>query len=169
MTPACLGWVEACVRKSPAQGEVLELGSMNCNGTPRSIFTDPSRFPSRFTKYVGVDMRAGLDVDVIANSNFLPFPDNSFDTLVCCEMLEHDLAFWFTFNEAYRVLRPGGIIIVTTRANGFPRHDYPSDYYRFSQEALGHLLLSFGFTNVGAREDDTDQGTFGIGQKPCAS
>ena len=43
-----------------------------------------------------------------------PFPDNTFDTIVCTEVLEH-LLFdpMFAANEMSRVLKPGGSVLIT--------------------------------------------------------
>lgn len=132
MTPGVMNFIQRCAQDTSMRGNVLEVGSLNVNGSPRSIFGDRSRFPS----YVGVDMREGKDVDRVANANALPFVDTSFDVVICAEMIEHDARFWVSMQEMSRVLRSGGHLILTTCGLNFPRHEYPSDYFRFTVDAL---------------------------------
>lgn len=60
-------------------------------------------------------------VRVIGNGNDLPFPDESFDCVMSCSMLEHDRYFWRSTREVHRVLRPGGFFV----ARGSHLHDAP--------------------------------------------
>ena len=50
----------------------------------------------------------------IANAENLPFPENTFDTVYSTEALEHIESTEKFFNEATRVLKPGGKLIITT-------------------------------------------------------
>jgi len=43
----------------------------------------------------------------------LPFSSNAFDALGCCEGLEHIENPWLALREFYRVVRPGGSVIVS--------------------------------------------------------
>ncbi len=72
--------------------------------------------------YVGVDIsaaavaeagRLGLDARQIDEASALPFEDESFDVVVCVEVLEHLFAPQLAVAEMKRVLRPGGTAIVT--------------------------------------------------------
>jgi methionine biosynthesis protein MetW len=76
----------------------------------------------RVAGYVGVDIsesairmasERGLDVRLIADAAELPFPDGSFDLVVCTEVLEHLFEPQRALGEIRRVLRPGGQMIVT--------------------------------------------------------
>ena len=44
----------------------------------------------------------------------MPFPDNSFDYIVSSEVIEHTMDPLHAFNELYRVLKPGGKLVLTT-------------------------------------------------------
>src|ERR1700741_1662508 len=105
-----------------AEKDTLEVGSLNVNGSPRSLFSG---------KYYGVDMRPGPDVDVVVNAHDLwrVFPDQHFDVVVSAEMLEHDDAPWKSISEMRRVVREGGFLLLTCRGYDergcFPLHSYP--------------------------------------------
>ena len=90
----------------PVEGlSVLEFGSYNVNGSVRPIFRSPSR-------YVGVDLRPGRDVDVVCGAADYEGA-GAFDVVVCCEALEHDPTPEATIASAWRALRPGGRLILT--------------------------------------------------------
>ena len=132
MHESVLAWVgDQVARHALAGRATLEVGSLDVNGSVRGYFGGP---------YVGVDMRDGPGVDVVALASRLPFPAASFDVVVTTETLEHDASFWLTLAEVGRVLRPGGHLLLTTRGNGFGEHNEPSDYWRFMPSSRGPLL-----------------------------
>lgn len=112
---------------------VLECGALNVNGSIRPLF-DACR------EYIGLDERDGPGVDTIANCHALPFPAGRFDWVLSSSMLEHDPKFWRSMAEMQRVLRPGGLLVVTAPGFGWPRHDEPIDCYRFSAASLRLLV-----------------------------
>ena len=73
--------------------------------------------------------------------NWRGFEPESFDTVLCCESLEHDLKPWITVANMHRVLRPGGHILVTTPTFGFPLHRYPIDCYRYGEDAYRQFIF----------------------------
>ena len=91
---------------------VLEVGSLNINGTVRDFF-QPIR-------YVGVDVGAGKDVDVISNGEDLEYPDNSFDVAVSAECFEHNPEWVATFRNMWRMTKR--YVIITCASTGRPEH-----------------------------------------------
>lgn len=59
----------------------------------------------------------------------LPFADNSFDTVICLNTLEHIYDAKAVLAELYRVVRPGGLVHVTVPFM-FRIHGHPDDYFR---------------------------------------
>lgn len=136
---------------------VLEVGSLNVNGSVRDLI--------RAREYIGVDMRPGPGVDVVARGSALPFPDASFDLVISTEMLEHDSTFWLSMQEMGRVLEKDGGLIVTTRGNGFARHGHPQDYWRFMPDSMPVLLGLAGCIPIDMREDPEAEGIFFVGKR----
>ncbi len=141
MNVSVYGCIERFLKRHPVEGRVLEVGSLDVNGSIRPLFADERRFDS----YVGVDIRDGKGVDIVAPGSSLPFPPKSFDCIVSTETLEHDDRFWLSVQEFYRVLSPGGYVLLTTCGNGYPQHRHPHDYWRFMPGALDMLFKSAGF------------------------
>lgn len=85
--------------------KVLEVGSYNINGSVRKFFTD--------CDYIGLDWREGPDVDIICLGHEAPFKPNTFDTIICCECLEHDFYKDKTIQHMIRLLKSNGMLIIT--------------------------------------------------------
>lgn len=134
----------------------LEVGALDVNGSVRGYFTGD---------YIGVDMRDGPGVDLVANAHALPFDDNQFEVVVCTEMLEHDPAPWLSMPEMGRVLRPGGRLLLTTRGNGCSIHQYPGDLWRFLPDSGPVLAELAGCDVVEVQEDPLLPGIFLHGVK----
>lgn len=132
MTPTNKAWIDKRTRWCPTDARFLEIGSRDING-----------HPERRGIYTGLDRIGGPNVDIIGDGHALPFDREVFDYVICAETLEHDTAPWLTANEIYRVTKHGGLVIVTVPGIGFPRHDYPSDYWRFTTDGLSLLFERF--------------------------
>ena len=58
---------------------------------------------------------SGLEIDYIeATGEHLPFEDDSFDIVYCCDVLEHVDDLQRTLDESARVLKPGGLYMYDT-------------------------------------------------------
>jgi hypothetical protein len=83
---------------------VLELGSLNINGSPREFFTD--------CDYIGIDRVNGKGVDVVIEAHKYK-TDKKFDVIITTEMLEHDKYADLSIENAKSLLKKGGVIIGT--------------------------------------------------------
>ena len=117
---------------------VLEVGSYDVNGSPRKVL-----IPMNPAEYVGVDQGPGPGVDVVLDAGKIVqhFGPGSFDVVVSTEMLEHALDWRTAVTVMKRVLRPDGLLILTTRGPGMPYHGFPDDHWRFTQ---GLMVDIFG-------------------------
>jgi hypothetical protein len=110
--------------------KVLEIGSLNINGSVRQFFNN--------CEYLGVDIGEGKDVDMVCKGHELPFDNLSFDTVISCECLEHDVHWTATFATMCRLAK--GMVIMTCATNNRPEHGttatnadaapFTNDYYR---------------------------------------
>jgi hypothetical protein len=91
---------------------VLEVGSLDINGTIRDLFNSP--------KYVGVDVAPGRGVDVVCNGEDLDYPDNSFDVAVSAECFEHNPEWVATFQNMWRMSNT--YVMMTCASEGRAEH-----------------------------------------------
>jgi SAM-dependent methyltransferase len=133
------GVVRSVAEAFALPGPILEVGSFQVAGQ-EDVADLRGLFPG--TAYLGVDLRPGPGVDEVADVEALPYGDASFGTVLALNTFEHVRRFWRGFDEIRRVLRPDGALLVTMPFY-FHIHDYPSDYWRFTPEALDVLLEGY--------------------------
>lgn len=112
---------------------VCELGSYDVNGSAR-----PQVAVLKPVEYVGVDLRPGPGVDVVCDvcCGGLAGRYGAFDLVISTETLEH-VQSWPLFVRAMkRLCKPGGHILLTARSPGFALHDFPGDYWRFTEDNM---------------------------------
>lgn len=81
-------------------------------------------------------------LEVVGDAHHLPFPENSFDAVVCETMLEHVLEPERVIAEMHRVLKPGGqCYVMMPFIYGF--HAAPSDFQRYTHKGLLHRMRNF--------------------------
>lgn len=93
---------------------VLDCGSQDINGSNRDLFTD--------SIYIGVDIGAGKNVDVVSPIHELGYPDGQFDMVISTECFEHDQHYAASLWNIVRMLRPGGLFVFTCATTGRPEH-----------------------------------------------
>jgi SAM-dependent methyltransferase len=92
--------------------------------------------------YVSMDFEAGKKPHVAGDVTSLPFSDSSADVVVSCAVLEHLPSPQEAVDEMLRVLRPGGSVLGYVPFV-YPWHASPSDFHRFSGNALEHLFRDY--------------------------
>jgi SAM-dependent methyltransferase len=131
-------------------GPVYEFGSFIVPGQ-EAIGDLRPLFPG--SDYVGCDMRAGPGVDRVEDLAELTLPDESAQTILCIETLEHVFEVRRAIDEMLRVLAPGGTIVITTPFH-FHLHGYPDDYWRLTPSCLQRLLTPLDATIIGSQGDE---------------
>jgi SAM-dependent methyltransferase len=94
---------------------VLDIGSLDINGNNQVLFDADSL-------YLGIDVAAGRNVDIVCPAHELGLPAATFDTVVSTECLEHDMHWIQSLQNAIRMLRPGGLLLITCATTGRPEH-----------------------------------------------
>lgn len=102
---------------------------------------------------VGVDWPGSPHVhvmDAYASGLELPFAAESFDFVLCSEVLEHLPDPALAMREIARVLRPGGRAVVSTPFM-YRVHEPPYDFFRYTPFAHRQLAESAGLSVVEIR------------------
>jgi SAM-dependent methyltransferase len=126
---------------------VYEFGSFQVEGQ-EGYANLRSLFPGK--PYVGCDMRPGPGVDRVEDVSAIVLPDGTAGTVLCIETFEHVFEVRRAFDEVYRILRPGGVFVITTPLN-FRIHGYPDDYWRMTPNCLRRLMAPYAARVVGSQ------------------
>lgn len=162
MHPSVMSFLRRALDGHEVRGKsVLEVGSCDVNGSPRAVVV-----PLEPGSYVGVDFQAGPGVDRVVDAGRLveAFGEGSFDLVISTEMLEHALDWRSAVRSMKRVLKPGGLLVVTARGPGFPYHGYPHDHWRFARVDFEQIFRDFSVLIL--QSDPEFPGVFFKGRKP---
>lgn len=127
---------------------VLEVGSLNINGTVRDFF--------KADTYIGLDLIEGPDVDIVCPGNEFKGSDGEYDTVISTECFEHDKHWKETFANMYRMTRSGGMVIFTCASTGRQEHgttrtspaDSPATTDYYENRSAEDFLYEFPIKNM---------------------
>ena len=131
-------------------GRTLDVG---CGSKPyESLYAS--------AEYIGLEYdtpenRASKNADYFYNGETFPFEDASFDSLVANEVFEHVFNPDRFLDEAHRVLRPGGMLLMTLPFV-WDEHEQPHDFARYSSFGIRHLLEKHRFEVLEQRKSTDD-------------
>lgn len=123
------------------RGRVLDVG---CGNKPYRPYLSGAAF------YVGLEYPPPAGVasfrvkpEVYGDAHCLPFANESFDAVICTQVLEHVTRPQEVVGELARVLKPGGLGLVSVPFF-YNLHLEPHDYFRFSPYGIRLLLENHG-------------------------
>jgi hypothetical protein len=155
MTPEILQYLATKVAPL-VQGSVLEIGSYNVNGSPRSVL--------QYAEYYGIDAVPGPGVDTVLEVHRDQiYIEKAFQAVLVCETLEHakdpvGVAQWAKHHVARN-----GLLVITSPGYGpqtgslFKYHAYPKDYWRFTPDTMRDVFFE-GMTILDISMLDSNEG-----------
>jgi SAM-dependent methyltransferase len=101
-----------------------------------------------------IDEKSGADYIIdICQNNEETIAKETFDIIVCTEVLEHTINPFLAVNEIHRLLKWGGMLLMTTPFN-FRIHGPLPDCWRFTKYGINALLKDFEIIKIEALEDE---------------
>lgn len=132
------GAAEPLTRRS-CRGLVLDAGS------GRGAWKEVIEAAGGTRESVDIAPKADEQVTWVADLTDMPqVPSGRYDTIVCHQVLEHVPSPPRAVAEMYRVLKPGGTLVVSV-PHLSRQHELPHDYFRFTPAGLKRLLIDSGF------------------------
>ena len=129
------------------KGRLLDVG---CGTKPYKELFD-------YDEYIGVDIEnPGHDhtqeeIDVFYDGKTLPFGESSFDCVISNQVFEHVFNPQEFTRELYRVIKPGGKLLLTVPFV-WDEHEQPNDFARYSSFGIRHVLETSGFEIVSLKK-----------------
>ena len=71
-----------------------------------------------------------------------PYLDETFDYIMCNQVLEHVSKPWLCVDEFYRILKKGGHVIIVVPSI-YQEHRWPKDNWRILKDGMEVLLVNF--------------------------
>jgi SAM-dependent methyltransferase len=96
-----------------------------------------------------MDICETTGVNLLGDGMYVPLKEMSVDLVACVSVLEYVPAPQRLVDEAFRVLKPGGLIYLSAPFV-FPHHPPPDDLFRFSFQGLRKLAERFEPISVGS-------------------
>jgi SAM-dependent methyltransferase len=154
-------FVTFCAHACDIEAPVLDVG---CGYRSN----EPEICTKKLLDFYTLDANPAYAPDFICDASDMDvFESDVFGCVVCTEMLEHTERPAEVIEEVYRVLKKGGLFIVTVPF-WIPIHENSAqnDYWRFTPKAVRLLLKRFEIHAIETSgREDTPTGVFALAQK----
>ncbi|MDA7717817.1 class I SAM-dependent methyltransferase [Pseudomonadales bacterium] len=106
-----------------------------------------------FNRYQGIDVEVSghnknlMKVDRYFDGENIPFSDCLFDLVLCSEVLEHVLNPEKLVSEMKRVVKDGGLILITVPSM-WGEHEVPFDFRRYTSYGIKKIVTDAGLTII---------------------
>ena len=125
-------------------GEKVVLADYGCGTKPYISLFNKNEY-----QYLGIDLEWNPYADIIVgNDSKIQTESNSIDVIISTQVLEHVEDPDGYLSEAFRFLRPGGRILLTTHGY-WMYHPDPTDYWRWTSAGLKKIVEKNGFKVIG--------------------
>jgi hypothetical protein len=143
---------------------VIEIGSMDINGSVRPCFPNAS--------WIGIDVAAGPGVDIVIDAIDYS-PECQADLVICTEVLEHTDMWCQIISRAETWIKPGGRIIITCAGTGRLPHSAVDGgpvqagehYANITHEQLAAEFQNGGFTDIHAECNQEWKDSYAVATK----
>jgi len=134
----------------------IRVESVSVKGLTLDLGSSRNLVPSYYDYLESIERERVITVDVVKYNRphvladlerNLPFKDNSVQSVIMFNLLEHIYHHQNLCSEVHRVLKKGGICHIFVPFL-YRIHEDPHDYFRYSEKALTHLLTESGFNSV---------------------
>ncbi len=132
------------------KGKTLDVG---CGQKPYEKFFNS-------TQYIGLEIdtvknRQNKKADFFYDGFTFPFQDKEFDNIIINQVFEHVFNPDDFLKEVNRVLKPGGVLLMTVPFV-WDEHEQPYDYARYSSFGVRSILEKYGFQTIEYKKSIND-------------
>ena len=131
------------ILKEYAHEVLLDVG---CGEKPYAAVIEPL-----VERHIGLDhietSHNTENIDILASAYDTTLPNEEVDTILCTAVLEHLECPLEALREMYRILKPGGYVILSAPLF-WHLHEQPRDFYRYTRYGLQYMFTEAGFEVV---------------------
>jgi SAM-dependent methyltransferase len=153
MHPAAYKAMQRCVADFVPQDRrltVVDLGSGTVQERLDEGMTHGALFAEYDAEIIGVDVVAKPNVDIVLDKPYsVPMKSNSVDVVISGQVFEHLPFFWASMLEIARMLKPGGLFIMTAPSRGHPHGMV--DCWRYYDDGIRAMAAFTGLIERRAR------------------
>ncbi|MFM7155089.1 MAG: class I SAM-dependent methyltransferase [Bacteroidota bacterium] len=132
---------EYVIRKYLKEVGNCSLLDYGCGDSPYRPLYEP-----HVTEYLGADIERNKSADLVISlpSGKVNSSDSRFDILLSTQVLEHVTDPKRYLEEAHRLLKPGGTLVLSTHGY-WMYHPDPTDFWRWTRDGLERTISAEGF------------------------